>query len=138
MIQRGHFGQDAAHLGGREHDGQLELRIGAGQLQFGGPDAFEGLFPEELEGADGLGGSLAGDLFDGLEMDAVLAELLGGDQFGRLGAELTELADAGRVSLFGAGLNGQELEVIGEGIKDGVRGTFLYAWDRRNKRLLIC
>ena len=81
-----------------------------------GPDAFEGLFPEELEGADDLGGGLAGDFLFGLEMDAVLAELLGGDQIGRFGVELTELAEAGEVGLFGAGADGQELEVIGEGI----------------------
>ena len=39
MIQGGHLGQDAAHLGGREHDRQFELGIGADQFQFGGPGA---------------------------------------------------------------------------------------------------
>jgi hypothetical protein len=43
------------------------------------PDAVEGFLPEDLEGADGLGGSLAGDLLDGFEVDAILAELLGAD-----------------------------------------------------------
>jgi hypothetical protein len=72
-------------------------------LEFVGPDAFEGFFPEELEGADDLGGSLAGEFLFGLEMDAVLAELFGGNQVGRFGIELTELAEAGEVRLLGAG-----------------------------------
>lgn len=116
MIQRGDFGQNAAHFGGRKHDGQFELGIGAGQLEFVGPDTFEGLLPEELEGTDDLGGSLAGDFLCGLEMDAVLAELLGGNQLGRFGVELTELAQAGEVGLFGAGADGEEFEVVDEGI----------------------
>ncbi len=116
MVQGGHLSQNAAHFGGGEHDRQFELGIGAGQLEFVGPDAFEGLFPEELEGADDLRGSLAGDLLFGLEMDAVLAELLGRNQVGRFGVELTDLAQAGEVGLFGAGADGEELEVIGEGI----------------------
>ena len=116
MIQGGNGGQDAADLGGREDDGKFELGIGADQLEFVGPDALEGFLPEELEGADDLGGSLAGDFLCGLEMDAVLAELLGRNQVGRFGVELTELAEAGKVGLFGAGADGQELEVVGEGI----------------------
>jgi hypothetical protein len=115
MVQGRHPGQHAAHFGGREDDRQFELGIGADQLEFVGPDAFEGLFPEELEGADDLGGSLAGDFLLGLEMDAVLAELLGANQIGRFGVELTELTKAGKVGLFGAGADGEELEVVGEG-----------------------
>jgi len=57
-------------------------------------------------------------------MNAVLAELLGADQVGSFGVELTELAQAGVVSLFGARADGQEFEIIGEGNKDGVRRTF--------------
>ncbi len=52
----------------------------------------------------------------GLEMNAVLAELLGGNQIGRFGIELTELAEAGKIGVFDAGADGQELEVVGEGI----------------------
>ena len=48
-------------------------------------------------------------------MDAVLAELLGGDQVGGLVEVLAELADTGLVGLFGAGADGQELQIIGEG-----------------------
>jgi hypothetical protein len=114
MIQRGNAGQDAAHFGGREDNGQFELRIGANQFQFVGPDALEGFFPEQFDGADGLGAGLAGDLLVALEVDAVLANLLGTDQLGGFIVELTELADTGVVSLFGARADGQELQVIGE------------------------
>ena len=124
LIQRGHGRQEAAHLGGREHDRQLELGIGAGQFQFGRPDALEGFFPEQLEGADDLRGSLTGDFLLRLEMDAILAELLGGDEVGGFGVELAELAEAGVVGRFGAGAEGQEGQIIGEGIQAGVRGTF--------------
>jgi hypothetical protein len=124
MIPRGHGGQDAAHLGGREHDGQLELRIGAGQFQLVRPDAFEGFLPEELEGADDLGAGLAGDFLLGLELDAILAKLLRGDQVGGFGVKLAELADAGAVRRFRAGAQGQEGQIIGEGIQAGVRRTF--------------
>jgi hypothetical protein len=124
LVQRGHGGQEAAHLGGREHDGELELGIGAGQFQFGRPDALEGFFPEQLEGADDLRGSLTGDFLLRLEMDAILAELLGGDAIGGFGVKLAELAEAGEVSGFGAWAQGQEGQIIGEGIQAGVRGTF--------------
>jgi hypothetical protein len=115
VIQGGDGDQDAAHLGGGEHDGEFELRISADQLQFVWPNAFEGFFPEELEGADGLGAGLAGDLFVGLEMDAILANLLGRDQLGRFAIELAELADTGVIGLFSARADGQEFEIIGEG-----------------------
>jgi hypothetical protein len=59
-----------------------------------------------------------------LEVDAVLAELLGRDQVGRLVVILAQLADAGVVGPLGAGPDGQQLEVIGKRFQDGVRGTF--------------
>jgi len=49
-------------------------------------------------------------------MDAILAELLGGDQFGRLDVMLTELTDTGQISSFGAWAQWQERQVIGKGI----------------------
>ena len=58
----------------------------------------------------------SGDPLVRLEVDAILAELLGGDQFGRPDIMLTELTDAGQISLFGARTERQEREVIGEGI----------------------
>jgi hypothetical protein len=52
---------------------------------------------------------LASDLLDRLEVDAVLAHLLEGDQLGRAVVVLAELADTGVVGLFGAWADGQEL-----------------------------
>ena len=115
MIQGGHGREDAAGFGSGEDDGEFELGLGADQLESGWPDAFECFFPEELEGANDLGGSLAGDFFDGLEVDAVLTELLGGDLLGRLGIELGELAQAGVISLSGAWTDGLKRQIIGEG-----------------------
>ena len=48
-------------------------------------------------------------------MNAVLANVLGREEFGGLVVKLADLAQAGEVGLFGAQTNGQELEVIGEG-----------------------
>jgi len=48
-------------------------------------------------------------------MNAILPDVLGGDQVGRLAVKLTQLADAGVVGLFRAGADGQEFEIIGEG-----------------------
>lgn len=117
-------GQDAAHLIGREDDRQLGLRVGAGQVHFGGPGAAQGFFPEDFKGADGLGAGLASDFLVFLEMDAVLAEVFGRDQVGGFVVVLAELADAGVVGLLRAEADGQELEVVGERFQDGVRGTF--------------
>jgi hypothetical protein len=114
MIQGRHRGQKAAHLGGGEHDGQFELGIGAGQFQFVRPGAVQGFFPEELDGADGLGAGLTRDLLVGLEMDAVLTDVLGAEPVGGFAVELAELAEAGVVGLLGAWADGQELQVIGE------------------------
>jgi hypothetical protein len=56
----------------------------------------------------------------------VLAELLGTDLIGRTLKMFAELADAGVVGLLGAGPDGQELQVVGEGMEDCVReGLFL-------------
>ena len=115
MVQGQDSGQDAAHFGSGEDDGELELGIGAGQFELVRPNAFERFFPEELDGANGLGAGLAGDLFVDLEMDAILADLLGGEQFRRFAVKLTELADAGVIGIFSARADGQEFEIIGEG-----------------------
>ena len=114
MVQGGDGGEDAAGFGGGKDDGEFELGIGADQFEFGGPDALEGFLPEQFEGADDLGGGLAGDLLDGLEVDAILAELLGGDQVGGFGMELGELAQAGEVSLFSARGDGEKRQIVGE------------------------
>jgi hypothetical protein len=57
---------------------------------------------------------LAGDFLDSFEMDEVLTELFRADEVGGLGEELTQLADTGEVSLFGARLDTEQLQVIGE------------------------
>jgi hypothetical protein len=75
---------------------------------------FEGLFPKALEGADELGGGLTGGLLDGLEVDAVLADLLLRDQVGRAVVVFAQLADTREVRLFGAGADALEREVVGE------------------------
>jgi len=115
MIQGGDGSQNAAHLGGREHDREFELGIGPNQFQFLGPETFESFFPEQFDGADGLSGGLAGDLFVGFEMNAILADFLGRDQIRSFAIELAELTNTGVVGLFGAKADGQQLEVIGEG-----------------------
>lgn len=79
------------------------------------PGALESLFPKQLEGTDGLGAGLPGDLLVGLQMDAILANILGAELVGGFAVKLTELTDAGVISLFGAGADGQKLQVIGEG-----------------------
>jgi hypothetical protein len=114
MIQGGNGRENASRFGGGQDDGEFELGIGAGQLEFGGPDSLEGFFPEELEGADDLGGGLAGDLLDGFELDAVLAELLGGDELGGFGIKLGELAQAGEIGLLRARGDGEEGQIVGE------------------------
>ena len=115
MIQGGNSGEDAAHLGSGEDDGEFELGIGASQFQFVRPVTVQSFLPKQLDGADGLSAGLAGDVLMALEMDAVLANLLGADQLGRFAIELTELAEAGVIGLFGARADGQKFQVIGEG-----------------------
>jgi hypothetical protein len=59
---------------------------------------------------------LAGHLFFGLEVEAVVAEFLGADQVGGFGEVLADVVDGGVVGLFGAGADGQQAQVLGEGI----------------------
>jgi hypothetical protein len=80
-----------------------------------GPGAAECLFPKELDGANGLGAGLAGDFLVGLEVNAVLADVLRGKEVRGLVVELADLAQASEIGLLGAGTNGQELEVVREG-----------------------
>ena len=115
LVRRGHRGEQAADFRGGEHHGQFELGVGPDQFQFVGPDSFKRLFPEEFEGANDLGAGLAGDALVRFEMDAILAELLGGDQFRRLVVILTELTDTGQISFFGARADRQQRQVIGKG-----------------------
>jgi len=113
VIRCRHFSQDAANFLGREDHRQFVLGIGADQFQLMGPDALKGFLPEDLDGADGLGGSLAGDFFVALEVDAILADFLRLNQIGGFAAVLAELADAIPVGLLGAGEDGQKCQIIG-------------------------
>ena len=114
-VQQGNFGQNEADLGGGKYDGELELGIGAGQFHFVGPGTVESFLPEELDGADGLGAGLTGNFLAGLKVNAVLANVFGGEQLRGLVVELADLSKACEIGLFGAETNGQELEVVGEG-----------------------
>jgi hypothetical protein len=82
MVQERDLGEDCAHFAGREDDRQFELRRRTGELQLGGPGALEGFLPEELDGAERLGGSLAGKAPFGLEIDEILTEFVGADLIG--------------------------------------------------------
>jgi hypothetical protein len=133
MIEGFYQTQDLADLDGGEDDGEFELGSGTGELKFGGPGTLEGFLPEELDGADRLGGGLAGEAAFGFEMEEVLAEVLGRDQVGRLGVMLTELTDAGPVAFLGAGQQGEETQVLGEAIQDCVGRDFFLCMGRRIK-----
>ena len=99
---------------GGEDDGELELGGGADQLDLGGPGTAKGLLPEHLEGADGLSGGGTTEATLGLEVEEVLAQLLGHDLLGGFVEVLCELADAGEVGLLGAGQEGEQAQVVGE------------------------
>ncbi len=116
VIQGGHAGQNTAHLGRREHDREFELRIGARQLEFMRPGTVERFFPEQFDRADRLRAGLAGDFLDALEVNAILADVLGLEQVGGAVVKLTELAETGIVSRLRAWADGQQLEIIGVGI----------------------
>lgn len=116
MIQGGHRRENFANFDGGEDDRQFELRIGADQLDFGGPDLLEGFFPEEFDRAESLRGSLAGDFFDGLEVDEILAEFFDGNQLGGFLVELAELTHARQVRGDGPGAEGHEEQIVLEAI----------------------
>ena len=58
---------------------------------------------------------MAGDFLDALEVNEILAQLLGRDEVWSGVEILGPLADTGQVSLLGARGDGQELKVFGEG-----------------------
>ena len=115
LIEGGSAGKDQADLLGREDDGQFESRLSASQFHFGRPSPAQAFLPKEFDRAQGLGGGLTGDFLDSLEMDEILAQLLGADQVWSGVKMFGPLANAGQVSLLGARSNGQKLQIIGEG-----------------------
>jgi hypothetical protein len=116
VIQGGDLSKDLTDFLGGEDDRQLELRIGPDQLDFSGPGLTEGFFPEELDGADGLSGSLASEFLLCFQMEEVLPEFFRGDQVGRFAVKLAEFANASPVAQDGAFSQGQQAEVIEETI----------------------
>jgi hypothetical protein len=116
LIQQSNTRENAADLTGGEDDGEFELRIGPDQGDLSRPGKAEGLFPKELDRADGLGGGLAGDFPVGLEMEEIVAEILGGEEVGGLLEEVGELAEAVPVAQDGAFGQGEELKVVEEAI----------------------
>ena len=124
MLVGGNAADHGSDFGGREDDGQFELGGGAGKLQFGGPGALEGLLPEELDRTQRLSGALAGETALGLEIDEILAELLGTDPLGGAVKVLGQLAHAGPVALLAAGQQRQQGQILGEAVQDCVGGTF--------------
>jgi hypothetical protein len=89
----------------------------------------EGFLPEELDGAQGLSGALAGEPPLGLEVDEVLAEVLAADLVGGTLKMIGQLADAGPVTLLAARLERQQGQIIGETVQDCVVGTFFICID---------
>ena len=85
-----------------------------------------------LGDASGLEGETKGPLERGAAhrfgggLGAPAAVTFGGKEPERMamGFPFAELAQTGVVSRFGARADGQELQIVGVGIEDGVRGTF--------------
>jgi hypothetical protein len=105
-----------ANLLGGENDRQFESGLSANQFQLRWPDPPQALLPKEFDRAQDLGGGLAGDFLDAFEMDEILAQLLGRDQIRRGVVMFGPLANTGQVGFLGARGNGQEFQIIGEGV----------------------
>lgn len=120
MIQSLDQAQNAADFVGREDDRQFEFWISTGKFELSWPSASQGFFPEDFNRTKGLGAGLASYFFVLFEMNEVLAKLFGRELIRRTVVILTDLAQAGVVSLLGAPTDGQQLEIVGEGFQDGV------------------
>ena len=114
LVQSGGTGEDLANLLGGEDNGQFEPGLSANQFQFRRPGSPQAFLPKQFNGAKGLGGSLAGNLLDALQIDEILAQLLGADQVWSDLEILSPLANTGQISLLSARGNGQELQILGE------------------------
>lgn len=112
----GYLPQELADFGRREHHRELEFRRGANQLDLGGPGSAQGLLPEELEGAEGLGGTGPGEVPLDFEVQEVLAQFLGRDRLWGFAEVFGELAHTGQIRLLCAGEQGQEAEVFEEAV----------------------
>jgi hypothetical protein len=108
-------GEDVANLRGGEDDRQFESGLRANQFQFGRPKPPQGFLPKKFDRAKGLGGGLAGDFLDALEMNEILAQLLDRDQVWSGPEIFGPLANTSEVSLLCARGNRQKLQIFGEG-----------------------
>jgi len=90
------------------------LGLSADQFHFGRPNAPKAFLPKDLDGTQRLGRGLAGDFLLALEVDEILAQLLGADQFRCAVEILGPLANTGEVRRLAARCNRQKLQVIGE------------------------
>jgi len=115
MVQGADTAQDLTDLLGRKDDRQLESGLGPYQFQFRWPGTPEGFLPKEFDGAQSLGGRLAGHLLDALEMNKILAQLLGRNQIRSDVKMFGPLANTGKVGLLGARSDWQEFEILSKG-----------------------
>ena len=74
------------------------------------------MFPEQFDGTDGLGGSLAGQFLLRFQIEEVLPEFFGGDQVGGLAVKLAEFAHARPVAQDRAFGQGQQAQVVEEAV----------------------
>ncbi len=116
MIESGDLGENRADFLGGEDDGQFELWIGTDQLDLHRPATAKSFLPKELDGADGLSGSLTGHFLDSFEMKKVLAKFFGGGQIGRFAEELAEFAHARQVGKDGALGERHQEQIVQEAI----------------------
>jgi hypothetical protein len=105
-----------ANLLSGEDDGQFEPRLSPNQFQFRRPNPPQTFLPKEFDRAQGLGGGLAGNFLDALEMDEILTQLLGRDHLWSALEMLSPLANTGQVSFLGSWGDRQKLQILGEGV----------------------
>jgi hypothetical protein len=116
MIEAFDLLKDLAHFLSGEHDRQFESWVSTDQPDFDRPRLAESFFPEQFDGANILGGSLAGEFLLRFEIKEVLAEFFGGDQVGRLAVILAEFADAGPVAQDGTFSQRQQAQIVKEAV----------------------
>jgi len=116
LVQGANAGEDLANLLSREDYGQFEPRLSPHQFQFRRPNPAQTFLPKELDRAQGLGGGLAGNFLDALEMDEILTQLLGRDPLWSTLEMLRPLANTGQVSFLRSRGDRQKLQIFGEGV----------------------
>ncbi len=108
--------KDLAHFLGREHDRQFESWVSPDEPDGHRPGLAESFFPEQLDGADALSGSLAREFLFRFEVEEVLAEFFRSDELRRLAEILTEFTDTAPVAQDGAFGQRQQTQVVKEAV----------------------